>query len=311
MQPTRESQGGFLISCKRKADMQKGFFYTVRDGGVELNVGRVIGVFSATLIAFVLFFNAFTVVDTGEVKVITQFGRVTGRVLEPGSHLKLPIAQGTLRYSTKKVTYETSTEESQKNSEADFKDYPVDTNTRDGQQVDVYYTIRFSVDPTKATYIAQNIGGEDALVEKIVKTESRIWARNIPREFEADQLYTGSVVEVQNKIADSLRPTFEANGIFLDSVGIREIKFSDEYVKAIEAKQIEAVKIETAKNQAEAAKFKKEQTITEAEADAERQRLLQQSLSGEVLQNKFYEKWDGKLPNVMSGESDLLLNVGQ
>lgn len=292
--------------------MQNKFFYTVdSDGSTEFKVGKIIGAAFLALFAIFLFSNSLIVVGTGEVKVVTQFGRVTGRVLEPGAHFKLPIAQGTLRYSTKKVTYETSTEESQKNSEADFKDYPVDTNTKDGQQVDVYYTIRFSVDPTKATYIAQNIGGEDALVEKIVKTESRIWARNIPREFEADQLYTGSVVEVQNKIADSLRPTFEANGIFLDSVGIREIKFSDEYVKAIEAKQIEAVKIETARNQAEAAKFKKEQTITEAEADAERQRLLQQSLSGEVLRNKFYEKWDGKLPNVMSGDSDLLLNVGQ
>ena len=252
---------------------------------------------------------SFRTVGSGEVKVVTQFGKVTGRVLEPGAHFITPFVQGTYRYSTKKVTYETSTEESQKNSDADFKDYPVDTNTKDGQQVDVYYTIRFSVDPTKATYVAQNIGNESNLVEKIVKTESRIWARNIPREFEADQLYTGSVVEVQNKIADALRPTFEANGIILDSVGIREIKFSEEYIKAIEAKQIEAVKIETARNQAEAAKFKKEQTITEAEADAERQRLLQQLLSSEVLQNKFYEKWNGVLPTTITGDSDLLLQI--
>lgn len=267
--------------------------------------------FFGFLAGFLLVFglSSFKTVGSGEVKVVTQFGRVTGRVLEPGAHFITPFIQGTQKYSTKKVTYETSTQEGQKNSNADFKDFPVDTNTKDGQQVDVYYTIRFSVDPTKATFIAQHIGGENALVEKIVKTESRIWARNIPREFEADQLYTGSVVEVQNAIADALRQTFSDNGIVLDSVGIREIKFSEEYVKAIEAKQIEAVKIETAKNQAEASKYKKEQTITEAQADAERQRLLQESLSSEVLKNKFYEKWNGVLPQVV-GDQSLLLQLG-
>lgn len=260
-------------------------------------------------VATLVFLLSFRTVRAGEVAVVTQFGKVTGRVLEPGANFITPFIQGTIKYSTKKVTYETTAEEKQKDSEADYKDYPVDTNTSDGQQVDVYYTIRFSVDPTKATYVAQNIGGESALVEKIVKTESRIWTRNIPREFEADQLYTGNVIEVQNRIADALRGTFEKNGIILDSVGIREIKFKDDYVNAIEQKQIEAVKIETAKNQAEASKFKKEQTITEAEAEAEKQRLLQESLSAQVLQNKFYEKWNGVLPNVISGDNQLLLDI--
>jgi prohibitin 1 len=70
-------------------------------------------------------------------------------------------------------------------------------------------------------------------------------------------------------------------------------------VRAIELKQIEAVRVETEKNRAEAAVFEKQRTITQAEAEAEKQRLLQESLSSEVLQNKFYEKWDGKLPQYM------------
>lgn len=247
------------------------------------------------------------IVPAGHVKVVTELGRVTDRVLSPGAHIKIPFIQGTKMFSTKKVTYETTSAEKQLSSEADYKDYPVDTNTSDGQQVDVYYTVRFSVDPTKVTYVAQNFGSEHALVEKIVKTESRIWVRNVPREFEADELYTGSVVDVQNSIAEKLRPIFAENGVILDSIGIREIKFSEDYVKAIEEKQIEAVRIETEKNRAEAAKFEKERTITQAEAEAEKQRLLQQSLSDEVLENKFYEKWDGKLPIYMGEGLDMIL----
>ena len=47
------------------------------------------------------------------------------------------------------------------------------------------------------------------------------------------------------------------------------------------------------------------------EAREESQKLLQKSLSNEVLQNKFYEKWNGVLPTVVSGDSDLLLNIGK
>lgn len=264
-----------------------------------------------TIVFLIVLFGATKMVDAGQVGVVKRFGEVTDRIMSPGFHFKTPIADSVVVYNTKKLTYETTSGEKQKDSEADYKDYPVDTNTSDGQQVDVYYTIRFSVDPTKASWVAQNIGSEEALVEKIVKTESRVVMRNTPREFQANDLYTGSVQDVQNRAFEELNSVFTDNGLVLDSVGIREIKFSGEYISAIESKQIEAVRVETEKNRAESAKFEKERTITQAEAQAESQKLLQQSLSSEVLQNKFYEKWDGKLPEVVSGDSDLLLNIGR
>ena len=253
--------------------------------------------------------NSIAMVGPGKVKVITQFGRVTGRVLGPGIHAKIPFVDGTATYSTKKLTYETATAASQNNSDADYKDYPIDTNTSDGQQVDIFYTIRFSVDPTMADDITQNIGSEDALVEKIIKTESRVWMRTIAREYTADDLYTGRVQDFQQQVFDQINPTFAANGIILDSVGIREIRFAEEYVTAIEDKQIQAVRIETEKNKAQAAIHEKAKKITEAEAEAETQRLLRETLNAEVLQNKFYETWNGVLPTVIAGDSNLLMNI--
>lgn len=260
------------------------------------------------------------VIDPGEVGVVTRWGRVTGRVLDPGAHWVVPVADSVLKYNTKKVTYETTTEEKQKGSQADYKDFPVDTNTSDGQQVDIFYTIRFSVDPTKAQDVAQRIGSQEALVEKIVKTESRIWVRNVPREFEADELYTGNVQQVQEGIFDKLDPTFAENGLILDSVGIREIKFTDEYVRAIEEKQIEAVKVETEQNRAEQAKFQKEAAITQAEASAEAQRLQRETLDQQVIQKlqldvqrEAIAKWNGNVPQWLfmgqEGLGGLILNA--
>jgi regulator of protease activity HflC (stomatin/prohibitin superfamily) len=240
--------------------------------------------------------------------VVTSFGKVTGRILQPGLNTIVPIANSTLTYNTKKVIYETTSADRQHQSQADYKDYPVDTNTKDGQQVNIYYTVRFSIDPTKVTWVAQNIGDENNVVEKIVKTESRIWVRNIPREFEAEHLYTGNVQEIQTIIEDKLRPVFSANGILLDKVGIREIKFTQDYVSAIEAKQIEFVKIQTEKNKAEQAKAQKEARITQAEGQKREQELLRESITDEIIQKLWIEKWDGKLPVVM-GEGANIMDI--
>lgn len=264
----------------------------------------------------VLFLFSFRIVKAGEVAVVTRFGRVTGRVLEPGASFIIPIFESTTPYNTKKIIYETTTAEKQQLSDADYKDSPVDTNTADGQQVNIFYTVRFSINPGQSSWIAQNIGSEIALVEKVVKTESRIWARNIPRRFSADELYTGSgSVEVQNQIFEALLPTFEENGLVLDSVGIREIQFTEQYVSAIEAKQIEAVKVETEKNKAEQATYQKQARITQAEGQAEEQRLQSQTLDAQVLekirldnQKAFIDKWNGELPT-LTGGSDFLFDI--
>lgn len=250
-------------------------------------------------------------VDSGEVAVVTQWGRVTGRTLEPGAHVVTPFVEGTLTYNTKKVTYETSTEDKQKTSEADYKDFTVDTNTEDGQPVNIAYTIRFSVDPTKATWIAQNIGGQDALVEKIVKTESRIWARNVPRRFSAENLYTGEGSQkVQEEIFAQLKPVFEKNGLILDSVGLREIVFDAAYTGAIRDKQVQAVRVETEKNIAAQEEFRKQARITAAEASAREQSLQRETISDQLLRKLWIEKWNGTLPAYMTGgDASLLLQL--
>ena len=268
----------------------------------------IIAIVFIIIVSIIVVSSMIRIIPAGSVHVLTRFERVTGKVLYPGLNFILPFINNTISYNVKKLIYETTSEAKQGNSRADYIDYPVDTNTKDGQQVSIYYTIRFSVDPQKVTWIANNIGRVDDLVERIVKTESRIWIRNIPREFNAEQLYTGNVQEVQVEIEKKLNPTYGANGILLDKVGIREIKFAEEYVKAIEAKQIEAVKIEAEKNKAEQAKFQKEARITQAEGQAREQELQRLTITPQLIQKLWVEKWDGKLPTVM-GQGSTLMDI--
>ncbi len=248
--------------------------------------------------------SGFKTVNSGEVAVVTRFGQVTGRVLHPGANFIIPVVESALYYNTKKITYETGPTEKQRLSDADYKDQPVDTNTEDGQPVDVSYTIRFSVNPEKVTWVAQNIGPELSLVQKIVNTESRIWARNVPRGHTAEQLYTGlGSQNVQDEIFEKLKPVFEANGLVLDTVGIREIHFDPSYVEAIKEKQVQAVNIEVEKNKAAQEQYKKEARITAAEGQAKEQDLQRATINDLLLRKLWIEKWNGELPTYVGGEN--------
>lgn len=271
----------------------------------------ILKVGGALLLGLILVGTTFKTVPSGEVAVVTRFGQVTGRVLYPGAHFVVPLIDGVVYYNTKKITYETAPEDKKSSSNADYLDFPVDTNTKDGQPVDISYTVRFSVDPTKATWVAQNVGPEEALVEKIIKTESRIWVRNVPRGHSAEALYTGEGSQkIQEEIYDKLKPIFEANGLILDTVGIREIMFDKSYVEAIKLKQVELVNVEVEKNRAAQEEFRKQQRITAAEGQAREQELQRATISDILIRKLWIEKWDGKLPTYVGGaDSNTLLQL--
>ena len=250
------------------------------------------------VIALVVLFNAIVVVQAGNVQVLTQFGRTIGVTFEPGLHFKVPFVQSTVNYSTRQVTYETSDQPDV--SRANYTDFSVDTTSSDGQQVQLKYTIRFSIDGNQAEWVLNNIGTMDELVEKIVKAEARSLARNIPKRYTAFQLYSEQVFDVQEELETTLRPRFEANGIILDEFLLRKIDFTEEYFAVLEEKQIAEERIVVERNVLEQERIRKEQTIIKAEAEAEQITIRGQSLRvyPEIIQLEFIQKLS---PNISWG----------
>lgn len=262
------------------------------------------------IVSPVLFLTSFRTVDSGEVAVVTRFGAVTGRVLEPGAHFITPFVEGTKYVNTKFLLYETMKTKDIELSSSDYKDGQVDTNTKDGQGVDLFYTIRFSIDPTQVVSVIENFGSEEALVDKIVRAESRSVARVVPSNYEAETLYVGEgKAKVGQDIFEQIEDKFNQNAIILDSVLIREIGFNPEYIAAIEEQQREAVRVGTAQQKAEQAKYEKESRITQAEGQAKEQELQRATISDELLEKMWIEQWDGKLPMYMTGDAQNLIQL--
>jgi len=244
---------------------------TARSEKANYRRGLTLGLVAVLLVFLVSgILDSFTQVQFGTVAVVTQFGRVTG-VFKPGLNWKLPFVQDTISYRTQEIVYEAS--ERPDLSAADYRDYEVDTATSDGQHILARYTIRFAINPDQAVNIAEHLGTEDRVVEKVVKAVSRVHVRNILKSHKASELYSGDVEAAQVEIEERLRAEFEPNGLTLSFFGLRSIQFNAEYTQAVEQKQIEAENIITKENLAKQAEFEKARVITEAEATAEKEKL--------------------------------------
>ena len=100
-------------------------------------------------------------------------------------------------------------------------------------------------------------------------------------------------------------------GIILSDVSIISINFSAEFNRAIEAKQVAEQDAKKAVFQAQQATNDATARVNKAEGEAKAQALQTQSLTPELLQKMWIEKWRGEVPSTFSsnGQSNFLFQI--
>ena len=124
---------------------------------------------------------------------------------------------------------------------------------------------------------------------------------------------TGVTTEVQREVSPL--------GIEIQNITIGEVRLPAPVLEAINAKITatqNAIKVENELRESQA-KAKKDVAVAEGEAaatlacakaEADSNRMVSASISPELVRYKAIEKWDGKLPILGSGGSNLLINAG-
>jgi regulator of protease activity HflC (stomatin/prohibitin superfamily) len=99
----------------------------------------------------------------------------------------------------------------------------------------------------------------------------------------------------------------------LEDINIKEFAFSEEFNKAIEAKQTAEQNALKAKRDLERVKIEAQQQVTQAQAEAQALKLKKLEVTPELIQlkqievqEKALEKWDGKLPSVTGGATPFI-----
>ena len=114
--------------------------------------------------------------------------------------------------------------------------------------------------------------------------------------------------EIMEAVKSYVIPYFKEYGITITVLGMKEgVSYeNDEIQKAIDAKFASEQELVIQQNKNEAAIAKAEADakakIMDAEAQAKANALLTESLTPELLEKMYYEKWDGKLPYIYGGD---------
>lgn len=112
--------------------------------------------------------------------------------------------------------------------------------------------------------------------------------------------------EIMKTVREDVESYFAARGITITVLGMKDgLEYDDATIqKSINDKFSSEMKLTTQENE-------NQRIISEAEAKAEAHRILSESLTDEILKQQYYEKWDGKLPNVIAGDgAGVMVEVG-
>ena len=291
-------------------------------------ITKIVALAIAALLAVVLVGDSFATVPVGSTGILLTFGKVEdGKALSEGLHVKLPLVQ-------RIVSMDNRVKKLELNTEAFSKDIQTVSAT-----LAVNYRLQaeksFAIYKTHGTQYEQNI---------IVPAAHEV-LKSVCAQYTAEELISKRA-ESSDMMRDELDGKLSGMGITVTDFNIIDFDFSDEFINAVEAKQVAeqvkkkaATENETAIAQAER---EKQVSIKQSEAEAERVRIEAEAQAQSTLiaaqaqadavklaadaeayrmQNEgkyvtsslidkiLAENWDGKLPNVVGGDVKGILNV--
>lgn len=234
----------------------------------------------------ILVFGCFSTIKSGEVGIITRFGKIIDTTKNEGLVFKLPIDKMT-KINIKVQKYENYT--------------ALSTSTKDMQVVNnIKVSINYRLDKDKVIDLYKKVGVEyntNVLEPSIQETVKAVISK-----YTAEELVTKRS-EISLDMNDTLDERIKRYGINSVAVSINNFDFSAAYNEAIEKKAVAEQEVETSKNQLEKAKIDAEKKKVEAQGEADANALLEESLTDEIIMQKFIEKWNGELPKVTSSDN--------
>lgn len=235
----------------------------------KILIGSTVGV-----LLLVGLMSSTKVVGTGQVGVVTQYGRVTGRELDEGLSFVLP-------YGINKVTmYDVKLQKQTVDSKAASSDL---------QDVSSQIVLNYNLKRNNISRLHQTIG--DTYEDKVITPAINEVFKAASAKYTASDLIARRN-ELKSTTQGIISERLAKYGIVVDELSITNFEFSANFSKAIEDKQV-------AQQNAERAKF----NLEAAKTDAEAQRAQSETLSQEYLEKQAIEKWDGKMPTYLGSGS--------
>ena len=277
----------------------------------KFRVARFVAILIPVLV-LVAFLSCIRVVPTGHTGIVTTFGKVEEASLEAGPNFVLPWQKViNLDNRVQKVNIQT------------------EAFSSDIQQVQVSTTINYSINSKTAYTLYKTVGRnyyDNIILPRALENVKAVFAN-----YTAENLIANREI-LSGEIVTAMKADMEPYGITVNDISIEDIDFTDAFTDAVEAKQVAAQEKLTAQTKQEqltmeqqaqaerdviAAQAELEVTKIQAESayyagekEAEVNKKIAESLTPELVQYYYVQRWNGQLPTTVLGEGgSFLINV--
>ena len=279
-------------------------------------IRRLAALAIAVFLALIVLPNCFATVPVGSTGIMLTMGKVEDTALPEGMHFKIPFVQRIVSMDNRVKKLELSTE----------------AFSKDIQTVSATLAVNYRLQPEK-TFSIYKTAGQSYESNLIVPATHEV-LKSVCAQYTAEELISKRA-ESSDMMRDELDAKLSGMGISVTDFNIIDFDFSDEFISAVESKQVAeqlkkkaAMENETAIAQAErekqvaikqseaqaesvriAAQAEADAVKLAADAEAYRLQRINEQLSEKTIQNTLAERWDGKLPEVMGAGATGILNL--
>ena len=290
-------------------------------------IRRLAALAIAAFLALIVLPNCFATVPVGSTGIMLTMGKVEDTALPEGMHFKIPFVQRIVSMDNRVKKLELSTE----------------AFSKDIQTVSATLAVNYRLQTEKTFEIYKTTG--TAYEDNLIVPATHEVLKSVCAQYTAEELISKRA-ESSDKMRDELDAKLSQIGISITDFNIIDFDFSDEFISAVESKQVAeqlkkkaATENETAIAQAErekqvsikqseaeaervriAAEAQAQSTLIAAQAeadavklaaDAEAYRLEQigQKLTDKTILSTLAENWNGELPGVVGAGAAGILDL--
>ena len=243
-------------------------------------------------VVFIIFFNPICIVGVGERGVKVTLGKVSPQSFTEGVHFVMPFISNihNMNVKTQKTYRETS------------------VYTKDIQQAKIAYVLNFNLQPENVHKMYREVGQN--YVDTILMPVVEGTIKDVIGKWNAQDLVANREVAA-NEILLKLQKHMEEKYINVTDFQMTSISYSGVFEKAIESKVTAEQEALRAKNKTVQIQEEAKQKLISAEAEAKSMAIRANALSQNksLVEYEAVQKWDGKLPEYMLGNSVPFINV--
>lgn len=243
--------------------------------------------------------------------VYSPFGGTKETTLDEGFAKKSPLDK----------VYKISTETQTKTVEN------LTTQTKDAQYLTSILDIKYKVNSSNAYMVFKQYRTLDKMSDNLIVPTTQRVLEHVTTNYNVIDILGEKRNVVYSELEKALAEELAVYGVDFVSITINDMDAGDSLEAAITAEAVAKKEVETAAQQLEktkmeaqqksvqaqadqdAARIKAETKLIEAEAEKKANEMLNQSLSDEILEQQWINRWDGKMPTYYGGDAGFMIGL--